>query len=210
MTDEIEEYIGAHIEAEPEQLHRLYRRTHLTRLYPRMCSGHIQGRLLSMISHMVSPSSILELGAFTGYSTLCLAEGLRPGGRLVTVEIDDELEDDLRREFDASPYGDAIEIAVGDALEVVPRLEGMWDLVFIDANKRFYPEYFEMVVDRVPSGGYILADNTLWDGKIAREPKPTDPQSVGIMRFNDLVARDPRVVTVMLPVRDGLTIMRRL
>lgn len=210
MIDKAEKYIEAHIDEEPRQLNEIYRRTHLTHLYPRMCSGHLQGRILSMISHMVAPRRILELGAFTGYSTLCLAEGLVPGGRLVTVEIDDELEDELLEEFAKAGRGDDIRLIIGDAMEVVPTLDETWDLVYIDANKRLYVDYFEMVVDKVRQGGYIIADNTLWGGKLFDEPLPTDPQSRGVMAFNDLVARDPRVSTVMLPLRDGLTLMRRL
>lgn len=210
MTEELENYIAAHIEAEPLHLRRIYRRTHLNHLYPRMCSGHLQGRILAMISQMVAPRAILELGAFTGYSTLCLAEGLQPGGRLTTVEIDDELEEELLEVFADAGKGDAIDLRIGDALEIVPQLDGPWDLVFIDANKRNYCDYFRLVVDKVRPGGFILADNTLWSEKIAATPPPSDAQSVGIMDFNDLVASDPRVSTVILPLRDGLTLMRRL
>lgn len=210
-NDILADYIEGHISAEPPHLKALYRHTHLTRLYPRMCSGHLQGRILAMLSKMISPASILELGTFTGYSTLCLAEGLRPGGRLVTVEIDDEYEDELRQLFASSPGGDQIELVIGDALELLPAISSgeCWDLVFIDANKRHYCDYYRLLIDHVRPGGYILADNTLWDGKIASVPPPTDPQSRGIMDFNDMVAADARVESVILPLRDGLTLLRK-
>lgn len=210
-NDLLADYIESHISAEPPHLKALYRHTHLTRLYPRMCSGHLQGRILAMLSKMISPTDILELGTFTGYSTLCLAEGLRQGGRLVTVEIDDEYEDELRQLFASSPGGDRVELVIGDALELIPVLSSgqCWDLVFIDANKRHYCEYYRLLIDHVRPGGYILADNTLWDGKIASVPPPADPQSRGIMDFNDMIAADERVESVILPLRDGLTLLRK-
>lgn len=210
-NDLLADYIESHISAEPPHLKALYRHTHLTRLYPRMCSGHLQGRILAMLSKMISPTDILELGTFTGYSTLCLAEGLRQGGRLVTVEIDDEYEDELRQLFASSPGGDRVELVIGDALELIPALSSgqCWDLVFIDANKRHYCDYYRLLIDHVRPGGYILADNTLWDGKIASVPPPSDPQSRGIMDFNDMIAADERVESVILPLRDGLTLLRK-
>lgn len=204
----IDEYIESHIDREPAHLHDLYRRTHLTRLYARMCSGHVQGRLLSMLSQMIAPSRILELGTFTGYSALCLAEGLRPGGELHTVEIDDEAEDELLELFASAPGGDRITLHIGDALDIVPRLAGEWDLVFIDANKRNYVEYYDLVFPSVHPGGYIIADNTLWDGKVT-DSDAHDPQTEGILAFNDMVASDDRVEKVILPVRDGMTIIRK-
>ncbi len=208
MSDELESYISSHISAEPQHLNRLYRDTYLHHLYPRMCSGHVQGRILKMLTSMIAPRRVLELGTFTGYSALCIAEGMPPGGELHTVEIDDELEDELRERFASTPYGEFMHLHIGDALSIVPELEGEWDMVFIDANKRLYPEYFELILPRVRRGGYILADNTLWDGKVAQTPPPSDAQSVGIMKFNDMVASDPRVEVAMLPVRDGLTLLR--
>lgn len=202
-----EEYIAAHIDPEPDNLHALYRRTHLTRLYPRMCSGHVQGRLLKMLAAMIRPRRVLELGTFTGYSTLCLAEGMDPDSELHTVEIDDEAEEELSELFSADSR---IRLHIGDALEVVPRLGGEWDLVFIDANKRNYLDYFEMVIERVKPGGFIIADNTLWDGHVLSEETCRDAQSRAIARFNDSIASDPRVEKVILPVRDGMTIMRRV
>ena len=203
----LDEYIAARIDAEPAHLHALYRRTHLTRLYPRMCSGHVQGRLLAMLSAMIRPARVLELGTFTGYSALCLAEGIPTGGELHTVEIDDEAADELLALFSAAPGGDKITLHIGDALDVVPAIGGTWDLVFIDANKRNYCDYYELVLPRVNAGGYIIADNTLWDGKVL-DTDARDPQTAGIRDFNDLVARDRRVQKVILPIRDGMTIIR--
>ncbi len=205
---ELDEYIEEHIDREPSHLHDLYRRTHLTRLYARMCSGHVQGRLLAMLSKMISPKRVLELGTFTGYSALCLAEGLAADGELHTVEIDDEAEDELLELFGSAPGGDRISLHIGDALDVIKSLGGEWDLVFIDANKRNYCDYYELVFPRVKSGGYIIADNTLWDGKVV-DPDAHDAQTEGILAFNDLVSADPRVEKVILPIRDGMTIIRK-
>ena len=212
MENRLNEYISSHISPEPPLLAETYLHTHIYHLYPRMCSGHIQGRILKMLTAMIAPKRILELGTFTGYSALCLAEGMPADGHLHTVEIDDEMEDELRGRFARSEAADRIHLHLGDALEIVPTLEkeGPFDLVFIDANKRLYPEYFEMTVKMVRPGGFIIADNTLWDGKVAEENPDTDPQTRGIMAFNDLVANDPRVETAMIPLRDGLTILRVL
>lgn len=210
MTEQLEEYILDHISPEPELLARLNRDTHVTHLYSRMCSGHLQGRILKMLTSMIRPQRILELGTFTGYSALCFAEGMPEGAEIHTVEIDDEVEDFARERFDRSPRSADIHLHIGDAMDIVPQLEGEFDLVFIDANKRLYTEYFEMVLPRVRTGGYILADNTLWDGKVADPEANHDPQTRGVMAFNDHIARDPRVETVILPLRDGLTIIRKL
>ena len=196
---DLDEYIEAHIDREPAHLHELYRHTNLTRLYARMCSGHTQGRLLAMLSKMISPRRVLELGTFTGYSALCLAEGIPAGGELHTVEIDDESEDELLELFASAP---------GDALSLIPELGEEWDLVFIDANKRNYCDYYEAVFPKVCSGGYIIADNTLWDGKVV-DPTAHDAQTEGIMAFNDMIAADDRVEKVILPIRDGMTIIRK-
>jgi len=209
MTMDLDEYIEAHIDPEPEHLHALYRRTHLTRLYPRMCSGHAQGRMLAMLSQMIAPKRVLELGTFSGYSALCIAEGMAEGGQLHTVEIDDEAEDELRELFAAAPGGDKIILHIGDAEVVIPTLEGNWDLVFIDANKRNYCDYYRLVYPQVRKGGYIIADNTLWDGKVV-DASSHDPQTQGIIEFNDLVASDCSVEKVILPIRDGMTIIRKI
>lgn len=210
MTEDLEEYILAHIDGEGELLSRLDRDTHIYHLRPRMCSGHLQGRLLKMFVRMIRPRRILEIGTFTGYSALSLAEGMEEGGELHTVEIDDELEDFIRVHLERSPLAGRVHLHVGDALDVVPRIGGTFDLVFIDANKRQYADYYRMVFDRVVPGGFIIADNTLWDGKVADAAVKRDAQTAGILEFNDLVARDKRVEKVIVPLRDGLTIIHKL
>lgn len=205
----LDEYIAAHISPEPQLLYETYRYTNNHHVYPRMCSGHVQGRVLKMLTSMIAPRRVLELGCYTGYSTLCIAEALQPGAELHTVEIDDELSDELTARFARSPRADAIYLHIGDAFSIVPALEGGWDMVFIDANKRTYAEYFEMIMPQMRRGGFILADNTLWDGKVL-DDNVRDAQTEGIRRFNDLVARDPRVETAILPLRDGLTLLRVL
>ncbi|MCC8119369.1 MAG: O-methyltransferase [Bacteroidales bacterium] len=204
---DLDEYILAHISPEPEHLQRIVRNTYLHHLYPRMCSGHLQGRLLKMLTQMIQPQRIVELGAFTGYSTLCIAEGMPEGCHLHTIEIDDEVGEELDETIAASPWGDSITLHIGDALEVLPTLNETWDMAFIDANKRNYIEYYELLLPRMRPGGFILADNTLWGDKVVDE-KAHDKQSQGIEQFNDLVAHDPKVETVMLPLRDGLTLIR--
>lgn len=208
----IDDYISAHIDEEPAGLHRLYRMTHLTRLYPRMCSGHIQGRLLVMLTRMIRPRRILELGAFTGYSTLCFAEGMSEDATIDTIEIDSEFADALRDTLSSSPRGKDIRLHIGDAEEIMPEMTrngDVFDLVFIDANKRRYSSYYELALDLLAPGGYILADNTLWADKVIDSGAGHDAQTAGIMAFNDLVAADSRVEKVILPIRDGMTIIRR-
>ncbi len=211
IADPIEEYISAHIDAEPPHLRRIYRDTHIYQLYPRMCSGHLQGRVLKMLTEMIAPRRVLELGTFTGYSALSIAEGLPAGGEIWTVEIDDEMEDLIRGNIEAAGMSDRVHLVIGDALEVVPSLGvSDWDMVLIDANKRLYADYYRMVLPMVRPGGYILADNTLWDGKVTRPEECHDAQTRGILDFNDMVAADKSVEKVILPMRDGLTIMRKL
>ena len=207
MQTDLTDYIESHISAEPPHLQKLYRDTWLHRLYPRLCAGHVQGRLLKMLTAMIAPTRVLELGTFSGYSAMCIAEGMDQSGEVHTVEIDDEQADSLRELFATAP-GARITLHIGDALAVVPSLPGGWDMVYIDANKRQYTEYFDMVLPLVRQGGFILADNTLWDGKVATGSH--DPQTLGIERFNDAVARDPRVETAIIPIRDGLTLLRKL
>lgn len=208
MTEQLEDYILRHIDAEPEHLYQLDRDTHIKLLYSRMCSGHLQGRLLKMLVRMINPRRILELGTFSGYSAQCLAEGLlAPDAQVHTIEIEDELEDFLRAHFAKSPVGSRIHLHIGDANDILSRLGGAFDLVFVDANKRQYPEYYEMVLPHVAPGGFIIADNTLWDGKVADPTAKHDAQTEGIRRFNDMVAADPRVEKVIVPLRDGLTII---
>ncbi|MDE6198605.1 MAG: O-methyltransferase [Muribaculaceae bacterium] len=206
----IEEYISGHIDREPDNLHRVYRRVNTELLYSRMCSGHIQGRLLKMLTRMIRPHRVLELGTYAGYSALCIAEGLdSDNDRVDTIELEDELEDFIMRSLDESEYGKRVRLHIGDALELLPGLlrENSYDMVYIDANKRHYVEYYELLIDSLRSGAFILADNTLWDGKVADECRHNDAQTRGIMAFNDLVAADDRVEKVILPLRDGLTLI---
>lgn len=206
----MEEYILRHIDAESDYLRALYRDTHLRLLYPRMASGHVQGRLLKMLVGMIRPKQVLEIGTYSGYSALCMAEGLPPGGMLHTFEINDEQEDFTRPWLEGSPYAEKIRFYIGDALELVPRLGLTFDLAFIDGDKRKYADYYEMVLPRLSPGGYIIADNTLWDGHVLEEhPHSADLQTIRIKAFNDLVAADSRVEKVILPLRDGLTIIRK-
>lgn len=207
MTEE--EYINRYSSQQPEALARLYRHTHLTRLYPRMCCEPVQGRLLVMLTQMIKPGRILELGTFSGYSTLCFAEGMPADAEIHTVEIDDEAEDGLCEVFDASPWGQRIHLHIGDALDIVPALGGKWDLVYIDANKRNYADYYAMVKPLVPAGGYIFADNTIWSDAVLDPDAKHDPQTLGIHRFNTMVADDPEVEQVILPIYDGLTLIRK-
>lgn len=207
--DEIEEYILQHMDPEDPLLATLYRDTHLTQINPRMASGHIQGRMLTMICRMLKPQRILELGTFTGYSALCMAEALPEGGDLHTIEVDDEMEPFILKYFKQSPHAHKITLHIGDASEVLPSLGGLFDLVFIDADKRRYVEDYELVLPLVPSGGFILADNTLWGGKVLCEPASGDKQTAGIRRFNDYIAADTRVDKVILPFRDGMTILMK-
>lgn len=206
---ELDEYIETHISPEPRHLADIYRHTHLCHVYPRMCMGHYEGRLLAMLTAMIRPRRILELGTFTGYSTLCLAEGMPQGCSIDTVEINDEMQPELDATFASDPRGADIHLHIGDALQVVPALKGSWDMVFIDANKRLYCDYLRMVLPRVPAGGWILADNTLWDGHVLDPAACRDAQSRGIAEFNDTVAGDPRLEKIILPLRDGLTIIRK-
>jgi predicted O-methyltransferase YrrM len=208
-TERLDQYILEHIDPESDYLKKLYRQTHLKLLYPRMASGHLQGRLLKMFVKMIDPTYILEIGTYSGYSGLCLAEGLKPGGQLYTIEINDEQEDFTRPWFENSPYKDQIHFLIGNALDIVPTLDVTFDMAFVDGDKRLYKEYYEMVLQHLRPGGYMLADNTLWDGHVIEEPTPKDAQTKGIMAFNDYLAKDTRVEKVILPLRDGLTIIRK-
>ena len=204
----IDDYILQHIDDEGDYLKALYRNTQLKLLYPRMASGLLQGRMLKMFVRMICPRQILEIGTYSGYSALCMAEGLPENGMLHTFEINDEQEDFTRPWLENSPYADKIKFYIGDALECVPRLGITFDLVFIDGDKRKYMEYYEMALSYLSSGGYIIADNTLWDGHVLEEhPHASDLQTIRIKEFNDKVAQDNRVEKVILPLRDGLTII---
>lgn len=208
-TESIDDYILEHIDAENDYLKALYRDTHVKLLRPRMASGHLQGRMLKMFVEMIRPRCVLEIGTYSGYSALCLAEGLGENGILHTFEINDEQEDFTRPWLERSPFADKIRFYIGDALELVPEMAITFDLAFIDGDKRKYIEYYEMILAHLSSGGYIIADNTLWDGHVLEEPKSTDAQTISIKAFNDFVAKDERVEKVILPLRDGLTIIRK-
>lgn len=204
---EIEDYIRAHSDEEGELLAALSRDAHVNLLRPRMISGHIQGRLLKMFCRMLRPRRVLEIGTYTGYATLCLAEGLEEGGRVHTLEINDEMEDFIQKYLSRSPHKEKISVHFGDAMELIPELDEVFDLVFIDADKRLYSAYYDLVFPKVRSGGLILADNTLWDGKVVQEEPAHDKQTQGILTFNEKIKRDDRVEKVILPLRDGLTMI---
>ena len=206
----IEDYILQHIDPEGEYLYRLYRATNVHLLRGRMASGHLQGRLLKMLVHMIRPKNILEVGTFSGYSAICMAEGLEEGGKVYTFEINDEQEDFTRPWIENSPVADKIVFTIGDAITEAPKLGISFDMAFIDDDKRSYVETYEMALKVVRPGGFILADNTLWDGHVLEVPRSADKQTQGIEDFNDYVARDERVERVILPLRDGLTLIRKL
>ena len=207
---DILEYIEQHSSPESDVLQQITHSTHIEMINPRMMSGHVQGRVLSMISQMIQPKRILELGTFTGYSALCLAEGLQEDGQLVSLEHNDELEDMIRRNLSLSPLGERIDLVIGDACEwlAAQTTDQLYDLVFIDADKREYCAYLDAVLPLVRPGGWILADNTLWDGHIVEAAYDKDKQTIALRAFNDQVAQDPRLEKVILPIRDGLTIIR--
>ncbi|WP_455094639.1 O-methyltransferase [Prevotella koreensis] len=206
----LDDYILSHIDPEGDYLYRLWRATNVHLLHGRMASGHLQGRLLKMIVTMIRPKNILEVGTFSGYSAICMAEGLEEGGRLYTFEINDEMEDFTRTWIEGSSVADKIDFRIGDANVEAPRLGIEFDMAFIDGDKRTYLETYEMVLRILRPGGFILADNILWDGHVLEQAKPADRQTQGIEAFNDYVARDSRVERVILPIRDGLTIIRKL
>lgn len=208
MNTELENYVLAHTEPEGEYLYRLWRATNVQLLRGRMASGHLQGRLLKMIVRMLRPKNILEVGTFSGYSAICMAEGLDEGGTVYTYEINDEQEDFTRPWIEGSAVADKIRFIIGDAITEAPKSGIEFDMAFIDGDKRTYIEAYEMALKVVRKGGFILADNTLWDGHVLETPRDSDRQTAGIEAFNDLVAADERVEQVLLPLRDGLTIIR--
>jgi len=211
MTPELESYILSHIDAEPQPLQRIDHDTHVTNIYWHMCAGHLQGRILKMLTRMIRPQRVLELGTFSAYSALCLAEGLADDSCQVhTIEINDEQEDRIRQHLAWSPYGHRVSLHIGDARDIVPQLGMQFDLVYIDANKRQYVDYYQLVMRHLRIGGFILADNTLWAGKVIDSEAQHEPQTSGILAFNHLVAHDHRVERVILPVRDGLTLIHKI
>ena len=209
MTEDIEKYVLAHSEPEGDYLYRLYRATNIHTIHGRMASGHLQGRLLKMLVSMIRPKNILEVGTFSGYSAICMAEGLDEGGKVWTFEINDEMEDFTRPWIENSPVGDKIDFRIGDANIEAPKLGVTFDLAFVDGDKRTYVETYEMVLRLLRPGGYIIADNTLWDGHVTDPAYDHDHQTQGIRQFNDYVAADNRVEQVIVPLRDGLTLIRK-
>lgn len=210
MTDALDKYIIDHSSPQGEALEWLQRQTNIRTNHARMLSGAVQGKLLNLLVKMTGATRILELGTFTGYSAICLASALPDDGHLDTLELNDELEDLILEGFERAGVQDKVSLLIGDCKATIKGLEGPYDLVFIDANKREYPEYYDLVFDLVRPGGWILGDNVLWDGKVAEDPMPQDKQTVGIDTFNKKVAADPRVESVIMPLRDGLNIIHKL
>ncbi len=209
LDTKLDQYACNHTSKESELLYDLDRKTNLKIFHPRMLSGHLQGRFLSMISHMINPKFILEIGTYTGYSALCLAEGLTKDGTLLTIDINEELEPFTQSYFDKSDYKNQIDFRIGNALDIVPKIKDEIDLVFIDADKENYPNYFNLVINKVKSGGYIIADNVLWSGKVIEDIKPNDKDTPALIEFNKMVQNDERVENVLAPIRDGLMIIRK-
>ncbi|MEO8254415.1 MAG: O-methyltransferase [Flavobacterium sp.] len=210
ISQELEDYIEQHSEKEPELLAALNKETHQKILLPRMLSGHFQGRVLSMLSKLIRPINILEIGTYTGYSALCLCEGMQENGQLHTIDIKEELIDFQRKHFDKSLWGEQIVQHLGNALEIIPTLDIKFDLVFIDADKENYLNYFELILPKMNKGGIILSDNVLWSGKVLEPLNPKDISTKIVLEYNKLLKEDSRVETVLLPIRDGLTVSRVL
>ncbi|MCQ2283765.1 MAG: O-methyltransferase [Bacteroidales bacterium] len=210
IDHDIESYCEAHTTPESELLYRLNRQTHLETINPRMLSGQLQGEFLSMVSKMIHPKHILEVGTFTGYSAICLAGGLQAGGELHTIEVNIEYEDRIRQYVDAAGYRDRIQLHIGDAKELISQLDYPWDLVFIDAEKEDYGNYYEAVLPKVKQHGFILVDNTLWNGKVTQEVVRNDRDTQAILAFNDRVQKDERVRNLLLPFRDGIMMIEKL
>ncbi|WP_258105273.1 O-methyltransferase [Marinoscillum sp. MHG1-6] len=208
LDKDLQAYVEAHTDPESELLYRINRETHLEVLKPRMLSGHLQGRVLSMLSHMIKPDYILEIGTYTGYSALCMAEGLTESGKLITLDINDELEPRVKGYFSESPHGDKIEMMIGDARKIIPTLNHTWDMIFIDADKESYPDYYDMTFNQLRPGGFMLIDNVLWSGKVFDENK-NDKATVSVREFNEKVQNDDRVENVLFPIRDGLMVLRK-
>ena len=210
LDEELQQYAADHTSPESKLLHKINRQTHLSVLKPRMLSGHMQGRILAMFSQMLQPKQILEIGTYTGYSAICLAEGLQPGGTLHTIDKNEELEERVRGYFAEAGLTQRIKFYLGNALELIPAIDATFDLVFIDADKINYARYYELVLDRVRPGGYIIADNVLWSGKVlAKYRKKLDEDTKAVLDFNKMVHDDIRVENIMLPVRDGLLVARK-
>jgi caffeoyl-CoA O-methyltransferase len=209
LPEDLTAYADAHTSPEGEELRRLSRQTRAKVLYPRMLSGHFQGRLLSMLAHMMQPRRILEIGTFTGYSAICLAESLPDDGLLITIDKNEELETMARAAWADTPHVAKIDYRIGNALDLIPTLDEVFDLIFLDADKQNYARYYDLVFDKLRPGGVILADNVLWSGKVVQPVKPSDRDTQAVLAFNQKVQDDPRVENVLLPVRDGLMMIRK-
>ena len=210
IDQKLDDYICIHTSDEPELLYELNRETNLNILYPRMLSGHFQGRFLSMISKMIRPKNVLEIGTYTGYSSLCILEGLAENGKITTIDCNEELEDIVRDYIEKAKATEKIEYLIGDAMQIIPSLKEEYDLIFIDADKENYVNYYHLVFDKLKIGGFIITDNVLWSGKVVKDLKPGDLDTKVILEFNDLMKNDPRVETILLPIRDGLMITRKI
>jgi|TARA_B110000495_G_scaffold47739_1_gene39789 caffeoyl-CoA O-methyltransferase len=210
LPKEIDAYSVAHTAAETGVLNDLNRQTNIQILQPRMLSGHLQGRVLSMLSHMIQPTNILEIGTYTGYSAICLAEGLKKGGKVVTIDRNAELEDFALSYFEKANVSNKIDFRIGNAIDIIPSLKEAFDLVFIDADKTNYSNYFDLVIDKLPKGAYIIADNVLWSGKVVQEVEERDMETKAIVEYNQKIQNDSRVENVLFPIRDGLMIARKL
>lgn len=210
ISSELLDYVEKHSQSESSLLRKINRETHLEVLRPRMLSGHLQGRVLSMLSKMMSPATILEIGTYTGYSALCLAEGLQPAGKLVTIDKNGELESRAKSYFEESEYKHQIKMIIGDAMEVIPSVKDNFDLVFIDADKTNYLKYYNLVFDKIGSGGFIIADNVLWSGKVVEPIIEVDEDTISLISFNEFIKSDDRVENVLFPIRDGLMIIRKI
>jgi len=208
ISPELEQYAGIHTSPESELLARINRETHLEVLQPRMLSGHLQGRVLSLLANLLKPKRILEIGTYTGYSALCLAEGLPDEGKLITIDVNEELQARVQGYFNDSNYKGQIDYRIGDAMELIPTLPDMWDLVFIDADKKNYLNYYDLVIERMNPGGIILADNILWSGKVIDEAAQ-DRETVLLRKYNERIQSDERVENILLPIRDGIMVARK-
>ncbi|MBN1597961.1 MAG: class I SAM-dependent methyltransferase [Bacteroidales bacterium] len=209
INTDLLDYAELHSSDEDKLLKELSRETHLKALYPRMLSGHLQGKFLEIISRMIRPKNILEIGTFTGYSAICMAKGLDKGGKLTTIEINDEIIHLAEKYIHKAGLEGSVNIIVGDALQIIPGLENLYDLIFIDGEKKDYVEYYEVVIDKVRNGGYVIADNVLWDGKVIKGSDNADKETRGIINFNNHIKNDRRVENVILPIRDGLNLIRK-
>lgn len=208
VSEKINDYVEKHSQLEPKLLQRLNRETWQKQMQPRMLSGHLQGRVLSMLSKLIQPKNILEIGTYTGYSALCLAEGMQQDGELHTLDINEELYDFQRKYFDESSFGNQIFQHLGNALEIIPSLDKNFDLVFIDADKSNYPNYLEIILPKLKKGAVILSDNVLWSGKVVEKVKADDLDTKALLKYNEILNNHPKLETVLLPIRDGLTISR--